>query len=82
MCRSVCVLLVGQYSINLRDDRGQLSQAEHRSHHSMVVTDLENHFDSLLDYRHLEGNCSMKGTSSTGVKHSAVKAYKRTQKRS
>ena len=32
--------LVGQYSIDLSDDCGQLSQAKHRGHHTMIVTNL------------------------------------------
>lgn len=33
--------LAGQYTIDLSDDCGQLSQAEHRGHHSMIMTDLK-----------------------------------------
>lgn len=42
MCVCACVWasLVGQYSIDLSDDCWQLSQAEHRGHHPMIVTNL------------------------------------------
>lgn len=36
----VCASLVGQYSIDLSDDCWQLSQAEHRGHHPVIVTNL------------------------------------------
>ena len=36
----VCASLVGQHSIDLSDDCWQLSQAEHRGHHPVIVTNL------------------------------------------
>lgn len=45
----VCVLSpVGQDSIDLCDDSRELSQPQHRTHHPMVVSDLDRETESLL----------------------------------
>lgn len=38
---SVFLSLVGQYTIDLSDDCGQLSQPEHRGHNPMIMTNLK-----------------------------------------
>lgn len=43
LCMVLCVFLslAGQYTIDLSDDCGQLSQTEHRGHHSVIMADLK-----------------------------------------
>lgn len=42
-CACFCVFLslAGQYTIDLSDDCGQLSQAEHRGHNPVIMTNLK-----------------------------------------
>lgn len=41
VCFCVFLSLAGQYTVDLSDDCGQLSQPEHRGHNPMIMTNLK-----------------------------------------